>query len=215
MQTANETTCDLLRDAARWLLLAKLFECPSERWRRELAALADESDDAKLQDAARAALASATEGDYHSVFGPGGPAPPREVSYCESVELGSLMSELGAYYHAFGYQPVVSEPPDHVAVEIGFLAYLRLKQAHATHSGRSDNAEIARQAAERFRADHLATVAPQLASLLAASGIDYLAQASARLAARAASPRPRTFLPVVDNPEADDDGSEFPCCSAL
>ena len=201
----------LLLDAARWMLLARLFECPDDRWRRDLAAVSGEVEDAELQAAVRAALDEATEGGYHSVFGPGGPAPPREASYCESIELGSLMSELAAYYEAFGYHPSAREAPDHVAVEVGFFAYLRLKQAHAVAAGDEEHAAITAETAERFRTDHLAVLATPLAAVLAESDIDHLVQASALLGAWVGPPPSRTRLPVLQ-PPVDDEGSEFPCC---
>lgn len=203
----------LLHDAARWMLLGRLFECPDEKWRRDLEAGAGEIEDAELRAAIRAALAGATEGGYHSVFGPGGPAPPREASYCESIELGSLMSELAAYYDAFGYRPSLREAPDHVAVEVGFLAYMRLKEAHALAAGAADRAAITAEAAARFRTDHLAVFAAPLAALLGGSEIDHLVQASALLGKWAGPPPSRTRLPVLQ-PPVDDDGSEFPCCNA-
>lgn len=201
---------DLLRDAARWRLLGRLFECPGEEWRRDVATLADEMDDAELRAAAGAALVTTAEGQYHSAFGPGGPAPPREVSYHDTLELGSLMSELTGYYDAFGYHPTTSEAPDHVAIEVGFMAYLRLKEAYGVAAGDTEHAATTMRAAERFRADHLAVFAAPLAALLAHAGIDYLAQASGLLAARAGSRPPRARLPVFQ--ELDDSGSVFPCC---
>lgn len=202
---------DLLRDAARWRLLGRLFECPGDGWRRDVAALAGEVDDAELRAVAEAALVTATEGQYHSVFGPGGPAPPREVSYHDTLELGSLMSELAGYYDAFGYHPATSEAPDHVAVEVGFVAYLRFKEAYAVAIGDAEHTATTVKAAAQFRADHVAMYAAPLAAILADSGIDHLAQAS-RLLAACAGDRPRcTRLPVFQQP-VDDNGSEFPCC---
>ena len=202
---------ELLRDAARWRLLGRLLECPDEAWRREIVTLAGEVDDAELREAAEAAAVTATEGDYHSVFGPGGPAPPREVSYHDSIELGSLMSEVIGYYHAFGYRPASSEAPDHVAVEAGFLSYLRLKEAYAVAAGDAEHADITAQAAVRFRSDHLAMFAAPLASLLSESGIAYLATASKRLAA-CAGERPAPARLAVIQERIEDEGSEFPCC---
>ena len=206
----NARVPDLLRDAARWRLLGRLFECPSEQWRRDIATLAAEIDDAELDAAAEAASVTATEGLYHSVFGPGGPAPPREVSYHDSIELGSLMSELAGYYGAFGYRPTTNEAPDHVSVEAGFLSYLHFKEAFAEAAGEAEHAATAAQAADRFRADHLAVLASPLAVVLADSGIDYLVEASRLLAARAGDPPRRALLPMIQPPV--DDGSEFPCC---
>jgi nitrate reductase assembly molybdenum cofactor insertion protein NarJ len=201
----------LLREAARWRLLGRLFECPTPAWRHDVARLAREVDDSDLVAAAGAALVTATEGQYHSVFGPGGPAPPREVSYHDTIELGSLMSKLTGCYAAFGYHPPAGEPPDHVAVEADFLAYLHLKEAYAVASGDADHAAVTAQAAARFRRDHLAVLAGPLASALAQSDIPYLIRASAMLTARAGQPPARTRLPVMQ-PLDEDAGSEITCC---
>ena len=201
----------LLREAAWWRLLGRLFECPGPAWRQDIAALAREVDDEALRAAAESALDGATEGQYHSVFGPGGPAPPREVSYHDTLELGSLMSELARYYDAFGYRPLTHEPPDHVAVEAGFLAYLRLKEAYAVAAGESEHAATTAQAMERFRCEHVAMLGSPLAATLADSDVDYLVKASALLAARAGDRPRRTLLPVLRT-DVEDSGSEFPCC---
>jgi nitrate reductase assembly molybdenum cofactor insertion protein NarJ len=202
---------DLLRDAVRWRLRGRLFECPGDAWRRDLSALAAEVDDAELRAVAAAAIAGATEGQYHSVFGPGGPASPREVSCHETVELGSLMSELTGYYHAFGYTPAAAEAPDYVAVEVGFVAYLRLKAEYALVSGEAAHATTTADAAARFTADHLATLAAALVAALADSDIDYLVRASTHLQARAGRPPSRTRLRVIQDPIDDESDTEFPC----
>jgi nitrate reductase assembly molybdenum cofactor insertion protein NarJ len=137
--------------------------------------------------------------------------PPREVSYHDTLELGSLMSELAGYYDAFGYYPATSEPPDHVAVEVGFVAYLRFKEAYAVAAGDAEHAAMTAQAAVRFRADHLAMLAAPLAAVLADSDIDYLVQASGLLAGCVGDRPSRTRLPVFQEP-VDESGGEFPCC---
>jgi nitrate reductase assembly molybdenum cofactor insertion protein NarJ len=200
----------LLQEGAYWRLLGRLFECPSEAWRADVAALAVEVADADLVAAADAALDEASEGLYHSVFGPGGPTPPREVSYHDSLELGSVMSSVTGYYHAFGYRPSLAESPDHVAVEAGFLAFLRVKQAFALMGGDAEHGDLTRTAAEAFRADHLAVFAERLAALLAEAPATYLQAASRALAARV-GPRPGPMrLPVIQPPD-EDDGGEFAC----
>lgn len=207
--TLTPRAVDLLRDSTRWRLLGRLFECPCDEWRRDVASLAADVDDDRLRAAAGVALATATEGQYHSVFGPGGPAPPREVSYYDSLELGSLMSELAGYYDAFGYAPPTGEPPDHVAVEAGFIAYLRFKEAYARATGDEEHASLTAEAAGRYLADHLAAIAAPLAAALADSQIDYLVRASGLLAARAGKPPARTRLRVIR--ETDEDEGEFGC----
>lgn len=200
----------LLQDAASWRLLGRLFECPSDTWRTDVAALAAEVGDADLTAAAGAALEEASEGLYHSVFGPGGPAPPREVSYHDRLELGSVMSSVTGYYAAFGYQPALVESPDHVAVETGFLAFLRMKQAFALMEGDEAHVEVTAQASEAFRVDHLAVFAARLAVILADAPVTYL-QTASRVLAQRVGPRPGPKMLPVIQPPSDDDGGVFEC----
>lgn len=203
-----------LRDSAEWRLLGRLFECPSPAWQADLEALAEEIGPGDVCETAAAARVEGSEGLYHSVFGPGGPAPPREVSYHDTLELGTLMSALTSDYDAFGYRPATVETPDHVAVEVGFIAYLRLKEAYALATGEDERAAMTRRVADRFVADHLRVMAEPLATLLAGSGVLYLAKASALLLARA-GPRPKgPLLPVVQiDPRDEEDGEGFSCLS--
>jgi nitrate reductase assembly molybdenum cofactor insertion protein NarJ len=201
---------DLLREAAAWRLLSRMFECPDETWQADIDTLARELGDSDLLEAVGLAASVATEGQYHSTFGVGGPAPPREASYHETLELGSLMSEVAVYYQVFGYRPQLAEAPDHVAVEAGFVAYLKFKEAYALARGEPEHAEAAALAAKRFIADHLAMLATPLADILASSHLDYLARASRALAARV-GPRPATMrLPMLQT-TSDDDESGFEC----
>jgi hypothetical protein len=128
--------------------------------------------------------------------------------------LGTLISELVICYDAFGYAPRLAEPPDHIAVEIGFVAFLKLKEAYARAMGDHDHAGIAARAAAAFIADHLATMAEPLAQILASSPLPYLASASRLLAARV-GPRPRSGrLPMLSPALVDeDDGGQFTCAA--
>ena len=181
--------CDGLREASEWRLLSALLSRPTAAWRREMAAAHEECSHPDLREASRVALEEAAEGAYHSIFGPGGPAAPREASYRTTLQLGYLLAELEAYYGAFGYQPDPHEPIDHVATEIDFVAFLRLKEALAQARGQLDEANIARSAAEAFLADHLSAIAAPLHESLRHSGLDYLSQASQELLARVGPPR--------------------------
>jgi nitrate reductase assembly molybdenum cofactor insertion protein NarJ len=178
----------LIEDSAKWRLISMLFECPSDAWRIKLASLASSISDARLKVAAEAAEAEASEGLYYSIFGPGGPASPREVSYHRSVELGGLMSELAGYYEAFGYSPASRETSDHVAVEVDFVGFLRLKEAYAQACQDPDHAEITADAARHFIKDHLFPMAEPLVRLLENSGVHYL-QLAARALVRQAGPK--------------------------
>ena len=208
--TLDTTAESLLREAAEWRLLGMLFECPGQNWRAQVRALANAVADPLLRSAAETAMEEACEGDYHSIFGPGGPAPAREVSYHETIQLGYLISEVTSYYEAFSYHPVTAEALDHVSVEVGFIGYLRLKEAFAAANGEFGAAGLAKDAAKRFVIDHLSCVAQPLAASLAASGVAYLAEAGSALLARVGPPR---TLPVIQSlaPAAECADSTFDC----
>lgn len=200
----------LLEEAAEWRLLSLLFDCPNEHWFSQVEALGREVSDETLRRAARAAKSEASEGIFHSIFGPGGPAPGREVSYRGWVQPGYLLSELECFYDAFSYRPTTSEVPDHVAVETGFIAYLRMKELYAIGDGDQEHARTTHEASERFIEEHLSKYAQTLSKLLAASGLEYLRYAGEALFNRVGpdKDKPRqTFLPVIEEKEE----SAFEC----
>jgi nitrate reductase assembly molybdenum cofactor insertion protein NarJ len=197
---------ELLAAAAEWRLLGLLFECPTEDWRKQVAVLAREVKDAGLRDAAEAALSQASEAGYHSLFGPGGPVPAREAGYRSTIQLGYLLSELSAYYHAFGYQPRTKEACDHISVEIGFLAYLKLKEAYALKCGDHEGASVAADACRQFTSEHVAAVASPLARALEGIDIPYLAAAGRALRQGTGSlpePEDSAFAVLNDDGEAE------------
>ena len=200
----------LLNEAAEWHLLSCLFSCPGPGWRERVEKLSQEIGDATLRATAEQAVAEATEGLYHSVFGPGGPAPPREASHDNCIQLGQLLSELAAYYDAFAYRPATEEVLDHVAVEVGFIAYLRLKQAYALANADPEHAATAAEAAQNFIVEHLSAIAAPLASALEQFRVQYLADAAAALARRVGPPRhsPGTAAPFT---EPDGEGCAHDC----
>ncbi|MEW5702553.1 MAG: molecular chaperone TorD family protein [Candidatus Zixiibacteriota bacterium] len=177
----NPDTVRLLREAAQWRLLGLLFECPQAGWQPQLAALAGEAGDHALQRAVDAACHEGSIELYSTIFGPGGPAAPREVSYREMTIPGQIFGELRTYYRAFGYEPSCGEAPDHIAVELGFVAYLRLKEAYARERQNPGEADVAAEAATRFIADHLAPMAVSLAENLARSDVAYFVAAGEAL----------------------------------
>lgn len=191
----------LLREAAEWRLISLFFDCPTNDWFEQVNALGKQVSDKRLKRAAKAAQKEGSEGLFHSIFGPGGPAPGREVSYRGWVQPGYLLSELSSFYNAFSYKPVTSEVPDHVAVETGFIAYLRLKELFALECGESENANITSDASRTFIDEHLSKFAEKLSKLLASSGVDYLTLAGAALfdrVGRDMDKKRQVFLPVLD-----------------
>ena len=202
----GEREIHLAQEAAEWRLLSLLFECPGPEWRAQVASLMQEIADSELQSAARHALEEASEGLFHHTFGPGGPAPPREATYHQTVQLGYLMSELQAYYNAFAFHPVTSEPPDHVSVETGFIAYLKMKEAYALACHNEEKAATASECAQDFIHEHLANMAQPFANHLQGSEIPYLAKAGSDLLRRVGPlDIPASPLPILQEELKDDD----------
>lgn len=199
----------LLQEAAEWRLIGLLFECPAPGWVKEAKSLALELEDPLLGQATEEALREGSEGLYHSIFGPGGPAPPREASYQDTVQLGYLIAEIESYYNAFAYRPRCAEATDHVATESGFVSYLKLKRAYALADGRMEEAAVSGEAASRFVEDHLSMMAEPLAASLSQSGVAYLRDAAQALLARTG---PRRTLPVLQEPVVD--GEDYLECGA-
>ena len=180
----------LLRDAAAWRLIALLLERPRGAWKDEVARLACEVDDAELRAAARLA-AAATEGTYLATLGPTGVASPREVSHAGMRDPGQLLAELEACYRAFAYRPRTEDPPDHIAVEAGFVGYLRLKEGFARAEGEAREAEVSDRAGRDFVASHVAPCATALALTLQHGGAPHLRSVVRVLSGRAGpSPAP-------------------------
>jgi nitrate reductase assembly molybdenum cofactor insertion protein NarJ len=206
-EMVEERALPLLREAALWRLISMLLACPQDDWRSHVTALAAEVSDEQLQQAATAMAEEASEGLYHTIFGPGGPAAPREVSHREYVVPGPSLSDLVAFYNAFAFCPATDEPPDHVAVEADFIAYLRLKEAYALSRGDQEQAGVAAGAARSFLEDHLSSIAEPLAQSLAASGITYLQLATDALLSRVGPPRSAVPAAHLSLPMFDDDSS--------
>ena len=199
----------LANEAAEWRLLSLLFECPTNDWRTQITALMHQVADVELKSAAQDALKEASEGLFHHTFGPGGPAPPREATYHQTVQLGYLMSELQAYYNAFAFHPQLAEPPDHVTMETGFIAYLKVKEAYALACQDEERAATASESARQFLREHLANIAQPLADHLQGSGIDYLIKASAVLLRRTGPPASAASpLPILQEEPKE---SEWSC----
>lgn len=206
MQTKER---ELLQQAAEWRLIGLLFECPKSDWLEQVTNLAKEVQDPNLKLAVQAAEIEANEGLYHSVLGPGGPAPAREISYNSWAEPGRMMSELTSYYKAFSFQPVTSEVADHISLEANFISYLRLKEAYAIACDAMEEAKITAEASEKFIAEHLNTIAEPLVNILVDLDVEYLKNAGQALLMRVGQVKHKS-LPVFDN-FSEIDECQFSC----
>jgi nitrate reductase assembly molybdenum cofactor insertion protein NarJ len=207
---ATEQAGPLLAESARWRLTGLLFERPRPGWHEEVRALASEVGDERLAAAAHAAR-DADEGTYLAILGPGGAVSPREVAYRNMGDPGKILSELRGFYDAFGFHPKAEDPPDHVAVEAGFIGFVKLKQAFAAARGDTEGERTTREAAQVFVERHLGSFAGDLAERL--NGMpDYLERAAAVLRQACPPPVPaRPALHVLGGHALDDEDSDFPC----
>jgi hypothetical protein len=185
----DDRCAELLREAQEWRLLGLLFERPRAGWHAHVARLAAGLTDADLRSAAEEAVA-AHEGAYLAVLGPGGAFSPREAGYRRTADPARLLAEIRAAYDAFAFAPEREDPFDHVAVEAGFVGWLKLKEAFAHASGDHAAAAITAAATRGFVERHVACLAEPLADRLATLAEGHLAPASRALLARA-GPRPR------------------------
>lgn len=120
------------------------------------------------------------EPEFFSVLGPAGLAAV-ESSYERAAQAsrGPLLMEVAGFYSAFGYAPVrLKEVPDHVAIELGFLSFLAMKQAFAAFEARSDDFQITADAFKRFHECHVNVWTPEFFEALRATGSPLFAQIS-------------------------------------
>jgi nitrate reductase assembly molybdenum cofactor insertion protein NarJ len=201
---------ELLTAAVEWRLLGMLFERPLGDWAVQLAEVAKETASVELQNAVNSALKDACEAQYHATFGPCGPLSVREATYRKTMNLGQYLSQLSSLYDGFAYKPALDEAPDHIAVELGFVAYLHLKKAYALSQNDAEQAAIAGDVLERFLQEHVSTLAAPVALALRDSSISYY-----DWTAKAIQQRIEKYVrqPVVLPEAAEDDRETFNCAS--
>jgi TorA maturation chaperone TorD len=171
----------LLLESAEWHLLGKLLSRPRPGWHGEVRSLAGEIANSDICGAAEAAV-TAREETYLRLLGPGGVVSPREVAYQKQGDFGHILADIAGFYEAFAYHPDAEDPIDHVSVQAGFAAYLRLKEAYARRSGNDEAAARTSGARIEFLQPHLGSFAEQFARRLEPHAPDYLARAARALA---------------------------------
>lgn len=112
-----------------------------------------------------------------------GPCPMYELEFGagEIFQRSAELSDLKGFYEAFGLVPSGQEHerPDHLSVQMEFLAILSAKEAYAEEQGNAEAAEILREAHRKFLEDHLGQWLPSFARRVseAAPGSVYAALA--------------------------------------
>lgn len=151
-----------LKKAAAWRYFSLLFRLPARETRSELKKLAREVPrELRLLGQQWAALPlKASEAEYHRVLGAGG-IPAVESSYDDNALAGRgpLLADVRAFYEAFAYTPekLPAELPDHIAVELDFMAFLSMKIAFAFQENRQEPLVTSQKAYDAFLEAHLQT----------------------------------------------------------
>ncbi|MEM2237471.1 MAG: molecular chaperone TorD family protein [Candidatus Caldarchaeum sp.] len=165
METTELYGDRLLTFALFFNMLAKSFVPDREKMVENLRKLAEISVNlpkTKLRELISAILQHVEEdveatSDYFRLFELA-VSPPYETSYTTAVKKENMTfhkADVAGFYRAFGVKHS-GDYPDHLAAELEFLSLLFLKEAHALEHSDVENAEICREAREKFIQQHLA-----------------------------------------------------------
>ncbi|MBI5502997.1 MAG: molecular chaperone TorD family protein [Deltaproteobacteria bacterium] len=168
----------LLARASLYRFLSMAFQRPAPGLAAELNALSDLVPDAFRERTRRVVSLAAPdlEPTYHRTLGAGGTCRSCETDVLPAAGgKGQVLADIAGFYRAFLYDPSreQAESPDHVAAELGFLAWLAFKEAYAAGRGADDEASVCHDAAGKFLADHLGAWAPVLAGCLAGAAVPF------------------------------------------
>ncbi len=119
--------------------------------------------------------------DYTAAFGHAarGNCPLNEIDYGEPdadpLFQPHRLADLAAFYRAFGLEVAddAAERPDHLGMELEFMAVLATKEAYAAAHGETDErCALCRDAQRKFLREHLGRWAPAFARRLARAAAD-------------------------------------------
>jgi TorA maturation chaperone TorD len=112
--------------------------------------------------------ASELRGEYDRIFGLVlcRECPPYETEYHPAAETflrAQQLADIAGFYRAFGLEPSRARPerPDHIALELEFIAFLMMKTREAragaaANPEKLEQARICAEAQRKFFRDHLA-----------------------------------------------------------
>ncbi len=82
----------------------------------------------------------------------------------EIFNQAAIMADIAGFYRAFGLEVggAMRERPDHVTVELEYLAFLCFKEALSAEGGEIDQADVCADAERTFLTDHLGDWGPEL-----------------------------------------------------
>lgn len=99
--------------------------------------------------------AVALAGEHQRLFVNQTDCPASEGSY-HLAERGPVLGDITAFYSAFGLKFIPGEgPPDAMKMELAFMSFLALKEAHALQKNLAVEMETTKEAQKKFLRDHL------------------------------------------------------------
>jgi TorA maturation chaperone TorD len=149
--------------------------------------------------------------EYDRVFGlvPARECPPYETEYHPAAETffrSQQLADIAGFYRAFGIEPAdaVRERPDHLALELEFMAFVLLKKRLALAANGpegSERAAVCDEAERSFFREHLAWWVPAFATgLRRKAGTGFYAEVGRALAAWVPVERGLLGLPAAPLP---------------
>ena len=157
---AEQDVLTWLQRASIWRFFSLYFRLPTKEIEAELAALAPEvpAELRELAEMRQQLTLAEREQEFHRVLGAGG-IPACASSYDDNALAGRgpMLADIAGFYQAFAYrpEPLPAEVPDHIAVEVDFIAFLAVKIAFALHESQEEKALVARQASDKFLTEHV------------------------------------------------------------
>ncbi len=197
----DEMKC-LLRAGARYRFCSLLFRYPSEDVISAASALVDTFAPEVQRDASELVglMASAqARTEYHFLLGSGGSVSPYESAYQadgSARDKGAVLGDVAGFYRAFDFEHMrdAREAPDHVAVELAFLSFLKLKAAYALMNRDEGAHRICRDAEERFLDDHLSGWLPEFLKRIGERAASEFYRRAARLTTETQKHRERPTI---------------------
>jgi DMSO reductase family type II enzyme chaperone len=118
--------------------------------------------------------------EYHLLFTAGQAleTAPYETEYIPGEVFAKTreLADIMGFYRAFGLDisPDLNERPDHVTVELQFMAMLYIKEAYAWNTDSTQRVEVCIDARKKFLKDHLGMWMPSFCSMIESkTGVEY------------------------------------------
>lgn len=165
-----------MEEARAYQLVSLAFMYPDKKWLEAFSNfLAAKKDGSELEHSLREALErnlaehtlDGIELEYNRLFTAGETVltPIYETEYDMDTIFAKTkeLADLNGFYGAFGVQvgeDSNNERPDHISIELDFMATLLIKEAYARNEGWDDKAGVCLESRKKFLKDHIGRWGP-------------------------------------------------------